>query len=150
MKIRDKIFILKGLNYPFLLGMEIILKKNFILNIKNQTITVYGMEYGMYMSKKALYTYDEQLTEITRIYTTSEEDKTLKTLISEFKTQNQKIENITNVNHEIQLSGKFDASNVSISTYIVRTDVRKHIEELEKDGDINAIGYVIHFTSIIY
>ncbi|KAG0442540.1 hypothetical protein DMUE_0197 [Dictyocoela muelleri] len=43
MKIRNKFFILKGLNYPFLLGMEFILKNNLILNIQSKTITVDGM-----------------------------------------------------------------------------------------------------------
>ncbi|KAG0442475.1 hypothetical protein DMUE_0241 [Dictyocoela muelleri] len=105
---RDKFFILKGLNYSFLLGMEFILKNKLILNIKNQKITVDDMEYELNMSKRAISTYDEQLTKRTRIYTTTGDYKTLKT-ISEFETRNPKIGNITNVNHVIQLSGKFEA-----------------------------------------
>ncbi|KAG0442543.1 Retrovirus-related Pol polyprotein from transposon [Dictyocoela muelleri] len=92
------------------------------------------------MTKRALSTYDEQLTGKTRIYTTTEEDKTLKTLISEYKTQNPKIGNITNVNHEIQLSGKFEASKCEYGVPIaLQPNVIKHMEELEKDGDIREI-----------
>ncbi|KAG0434427.1 hypothetical protein DMUE_5192, partial [Dictyocoela muelleri] len=104
MRIRDKFFILKGLNYPFLLGMEFILKNNVILNTKNQTKTIDGMEYELDMSKRTLAKYDEHLIEKTLIYQTAAEDQNLKNLISEYKSRNPHIGNIINVKHEIQLS----------------------------------------------
>ncbi|KAG0442515.1 hypothetical protein DMUE_0218 [Dictyocoela muelleri] len=61
MRIRYKLFVLKKLLYPFLFGIEFILKNNAILNIQNKTITIDGMEYELDMSKKSLTKYDEQL-----------------------------------------------------------------------------------------
>ncbi|KAG0423297.1 Retrovirus-related Pol polyprotein from transposon 17.6, partial [Dictyocoela muelleri] len=58
-------------------------------------------------------------------------------LISEYKSRNPHIGNIINVKHEIQLSGKFEASKCEYGVPIaIQPAVKNHLMELEKDGII--------------
>ncbi|KAG0439194.1 hypothetical protein DMUE_2602 [Dictyocoela muelleri] len=133
MKVKDRFYILNGLNFEFLLGMEFIIKNNVILDMKNNSITIDGSEYELDIPKNKLPAYDEQLTEKTKIYQTVTENSQLKGLILSYKQKNPKIGEISNVKHEITLCGQFVLPKCDYGVPIaIQNDVKNHLMELEK------------------
>ncbi|KAG0436159.1 Retrovirus-related Pol polyprotein from transposon opus [Dictyocoela muelleri] len=95
------------------------------------------MEYEMDIEKRTLPSYDEHLSEKTRIYKATVDDNYLKSLVSKYKRLNTKIGNINSVEHEIQLNGRFEASKYEYGVPMaLQNDVNKHLNELSKDGII--------------
>ncbi|KAG0438898.1 Retrovirus-related Pol polyprotein from transposon [Dictyocoela muelleri] len=133
LKIKEKFYSLSGLNYPFLLGMEFILKNNIVLDVKNQIIKIDDCEFELELKGKTLPTYDNQLLEKTRIFKTSINEEKMNKLISKFKGKGPILGEIKNIEHNIELNGTFEPPKGEYCVPIsIKDDVKKHLEELEK------------------
>ncbi|KAG0442752.1 Retrovirus-related Pol polyprotein from transposon [Dictyocoela muelleri] len=137
MKIKERFYVLEGLNFSFLLGMEFFLKNNVILNLKNKSITIDGSEYELDVEERSFARYDESLAENTRVYQSQSDENQLKKLVLEYKRKNPKIGQISQVEHEIQLKSDFEPPKCDYGVPLaLQDDVRKHLNDLENDGII--------------
>ncbi|KAG0420247.1 Retrovirus-related Pol polyprotein from transposon 17.6 [Dictyocoela roeselum] len=140
-RIKEKFYVLRGLNVDFLLGMDFMIKNNVVLSLKENTIRIDNNEYKLDIKKPKMAAYDEELLEKTRICEISETSNKMKRLIQNYKSNNPTLGAILNIAHEIQLNGNFSPPKKEYSVPIaIQEDVQTHINELITKGIIQKMN----------
>ncbi|KAG0436021.1 Transposon Tf2-6 polyprotein [Dictyocoela muelleri] len=137
-KIKERFYVLEGLNYPILLGMEFIFKNKLILDIKNKFIRIDDKEYELDMPNPTYEEYDQKLLEKTKIFDAiTQIDKPLGEIVDFYRRKNTNIGSIDSIEHEIKIEGVFQPPKSEYPVPLaIRNDVVEHLKELKDNGII--------------
>ncbi|KAG0420263.1 Transposon Tf2-9 polyprotein, partial [Dictyocoela roeselum] len=129
--LKDRFYVLEGLNYPFILGMEFIQKNKIILDTKNNLINIDGCEYELDHNEGKGTDNEEELLERTRICEILPENEQLNSIIKDARERNPKLGCVDIAEHEIQLNNTFLPSHANYAIPLkIKDEVKEHISEL--------------------